>query len=62
MRFWIDEFSFVFGSAKSWPKIANVSDNSIPGAIFGWGRREERGAREEKEEGLLRTVDCVFKS
>ena len=29
---------------------------------LGRGRRKRRCAREEKEEGLLRTVDCVFKS
>ena len=29
---------------------------------FGRGLRERRGAREEKEEGLLGTVDCVNKS
>ena len=31
-------------------------------AIFHWGRRERWCAGEEKKEGLLRTVDCVFKS
>ena len=29
---------------------------------FGRCRRERRCAGEDKEEGLLRTVDCVFKS
>ena len=39
-----------------------LADNLIPAAIFGRERRERRGSGEEKEEGLLGTVDCVLKS
>ena len=39
-----------------------LEDNLVLGGSFGRGGRERRCAGEEKEEGLLRTVDCVFKS
>ena len=39
-----------------------LAANWILGAIFGRGRQERYGAREENEEGLLRTVDYVSKS
>ena len=41
---------------------ATLADNLIRMGSFGAGRRERRGAGEEKEEGLLRTVDWVFKT
>ena len=42
--------------------LATLAANWIPRAIFGRGRWERRCAGKEKEEGLLRPVDCVFKS
>ena len=39
---------------------ATLAANRIPRAIVRRGRRERQGAGEEKEEGLLGTVDCVF--
>ena len=58
-------FDIFFGHKK----VGNKSQisvtwitNSILAAIFGRGRRKRRGAREEKQEGSLRTVDCAFKS
>ena len=44
------------------PMSAALAANWILRAIFGRGRRERWGAREEKEEGLLRSVDCAFKN
>ena len=38
------------------------ADNVVPRDSFARDRRERRCAEEEKEEGLLRIVDCVFKS
>ena len=43
-------------------RSATLADKVKTHSIFGRGRRERWGAGEEKEEGLLRTVDCVFKS
>ena len=57
-------FSIIWEPENSWPTIAKTGgfggqfDSACyPAAIFGRGRRERRGAGEEKEEGLLRTVD-----
>ena len=58
-------FDGFWGWRKVGPKSqrsATLADNWIPMGSFCAGRRERRGAGEEKEEGLLRTVDCVFKS
>ena len=41
---------------------AILANNLIPYGLSGRGRRERRSAGEEEEEGLLRTVVCVFKS
>ena len=43
-------------------KSKMLADSLIPMGSFGAGRRERRGAGEEKEEGLLRTVDCTSNS
>ena len=58
-------FEWIFGSAKVSNKsqmAAVLADDLILAAIFARGRRERRCAGEEKEEGLLRTADCVFKN
>ena len=43
-------------------RSATLADNLIPVGSFGARRRERQCVGEEKEEGLLRTVVCVFKS
>ena len=52
-------------SAKSssiMAKSAMVADKVNKRTSYRRGRRERRGAGEEKEKGLLRAFDCVFKS
>ena len=39
-----------------------LADSLIPMGWLGRGSQERRCAREEKEQGLLRTADRVFKS
>ena len=41
---------------------ATLAGNWVSSGSFGRGRRERRCVGEEKDEGLLRTVDCVFQS
>ena len=57
-------FSMIFWVSKKFAK--NLKCRTLwqtkLWAIFGRGRRERRGAGKEKEEGLLITIDCVFKS
>ena len=48
-------------SSKS--KMAfTLADHLVPRDSFGRGRQKRRRVGEEKEEGLLKTVDCFFKN
>ena len=60
--FLLDEFWARQKVGKQSQMSATLAANLIPSGWFWRGRRDRRGAREEKEEGLLRTVDEVFKS
>ena len=42
-------------------RSATMADNVETWAIFCLGRRKMQFAGDEEEEGLLRTVECVFK-
>ena len=57
-----DDFGSRLTASQKSQMSATLADNLIPMNSFGRGQRERRCAREEKEEGLLRTVDCILKS
>ena len=48
--------------SNNFKKSATLAANSVPDGWFGRGRRERRGAGEDKEEGLLGIANCDFKS
>ena len=66
MRFLRDVFFDEFGGRRKVDQQSKISatlaENLVPSSSSGRGRWERRCAGEMKEEGLLSTVDCVFKS